>query len=126
MAGIAPGLTIGPEIRLEIDHLRGAKPDEDRQARPSGRGKGLIARRGHAERRVRHLVRPGRDRRVLHPIELAVVAERLSLPGLPDDLQALAKTGLTLGVRHPLRVVAAHHPAPADPEPEGAPADWHH
>src|SRR2546428_13943938 len=72
---------------------------------------------------MRHLIRPRRDRRALESIELAVVAERLALPGLPDDLERLAKARLTLAVGDSVDVIRARDAAAADPELQAAPAD---
>src|SRR3989442_5144694 len=72
---------------------------------------------------MRRLVRPRRDDGVLHAVELALVAERLALPALPDDLQGLAETRLALGVRHAVDVVGPHDAAAPDAELEAAFAD---
>ena len=72
---------------------------------------------------MRHLVRPRRDRRALESIELALVVERLALPGLPDDLERLAKARLTLAVGDAVDVVRARDAAAADPELQAALAD---
>ena len=57
------------------------------------------------------------------PVELALVAERLPRPRLPDDLERLAKAGLALAIGHAIGIVRAHHAAAADPELEATLAD---
>src|SRR5204863_203685 len=88
------------ELGLQIGDLRGAQADEDGQAHPARGGKRLVAGGGHADGWVRHLVRTRRDDRVVDPIELALVAERLALPSLTDDLQRLAESGLARPLTH--------------------------
>src|SRR5262245_8151715 len=70
-----------------------------------------------------HLERARRDRRVLEPVELALVAEGLPLPGFPDDLERLAEPGLALAVRDAVAVLRARDAAAADPELEPTLAD---
>src|SRR5439155_1012286 len=123
MAGLAPGLPVGRELRLQIGGLRDAQADEDGQSHPAGRGKRLVAGGGHAKGRMRDLIRTRRDDRVLDPIELARVAERLALPALTDDLQRLAKACLALAVRHAIDVVRPHDAAATDAELEAPFAD---
>src|SRR5256712_3688408 len=122
-AGLAPGLPVRRELRLQIGDLGGAQPDEDGQPHAAGRGKRLVAGGGHAQRRMRDLVGTGRDDRVLDPIELTLVAEGLALPARPDDLQRFAKARLALAVGHAIDVVGPHDAAAADPELEAALAD---
>src|SRR5262245_42273820 len=69
---------------------------------------------------MRNLIRPGRDRRVLEAVELALVAERLALPRLADDLERLAEARLALVVGDPVDVVGARDAAAADPELDAA------
>src|SRR5437867_12534806 len=70
-----------------------------------------------------HLVRPGRDGRVLEAIELARVPEGIALPRLENDLERFAETRLTLAVGDAVDVVGAGNAAAADPELEAALAD---
>src|SRR5215510_4508170 len=72
---------------------------------------------------MRNLIRPGRDRRVLEAVELALVAERLALPRLADDLERLAEARLALAVGDPVDIVGARDAAAADPELDAAFAD---
>ena len=112
--GLAPGLPVGRELRLQVGDLGGAEPDEDRQPQPAGGGNVsslVVAMRMGG---CGTWIRPRHDRGVLDPIELSLVAERLALPGLPDDLQRLAEAGLALGVGHPVDVVRPHDAAAPD------------
>ena len=56
-------------------------------------------------------------------IELALVAERLARPRLPEDVERLAEARLALAVLDAVDVVGAHDAAAADPELEAALAD---
>jgi hypothetical protein len=123
MAGLTPGPPVGRELSLQIGDLRGPEPHEDGETHAARRRKRLVAGGGHADRRMRHLIRTGHDRRVLDPIELSLVAERLSLPAQADDLQRLAKARLALAVRHAKDVIGAHDAAAPDSELEAALAD---
>src|SRR5256886_12769862 len=117
-----PRSTLFPYTTL-FRSLRGAQADEDGQSHPAGRGKRLVAGGGHAKGRMRDLIRTRRDDRVLDPIELARVAERLALPALTDDLQRFAKARLALAVRHAIDVVRPHDAAATDAELEAPFAD---
>src|SRR5207237_8926291 len=123
VARVAPRLAVWRELGLQIGDLSGAQANEDGQAHPARGGKRLVAGGGHADGRVRHLVRTRRDGRVVDPIELALVAERLALPSLADDLQRLAESRLALAVGHAIDVVRANDAAAADAELEAALAD---
>src|SRR5205814_8653891 len=65
---------------------------------------------------MRHLIWARRYGRVLEPVVLARVAERLPFPGLAADLERLAEPRLALPVRNSVNVVRSRHAAPADPE----------
>src|SRR5882724_1630815 len=123
MARLAPRLPVQGQVGAQIGDLGGAQPDEDGQAHLADRRKGLLGVSGHPDGRMRRLERAGRDRRVLKPVELAVVAERLAFPGLPDDLERLAEPRLTLPVCDAVAIVRARDAAAADPELEPALAD---
>ena len=123
MAGLAPGLPVEREVRLQIGDLRRAKPDEDGQSHLAHRRKRLLGVGGHPDGRMRNLVRSGRDGHVLEPVELAGIIERLSLPRQPDDLERFAKARLALAVRDSVDVVRARDSTAADPEVEAALAD---
>src|SRR5206468_8210686 len=75
---------------------------------------------GHPDGRMRLLIRPRDYGGVLKAIELPLVAERLSLPRLPDDLQRLAKARLTLPIWNAEDVVGARSPAASDSQLEAA------
>lgn len=72
---------------------------------------------------MRHLDRPRRHRRVLESVELALVAERLALPGLLEDRQRLFEARLALPVRDVEHVVRARRAAAPDAEVEAAAAE---
>src|SRR5438552_4272559 len=72
---------------------------------------------------MRHLIWARRHGRVLEPVVLARVAERLPFPGLADDLERLAEPRLALAVRNSVNVVRARHAAPADSELQATLAD---
>jgi hypothetical protein len=61
--------------------------------------------------------------RVRDFVELAVVAERLTLPREANDLERLAKAGLALAVGNAVGVVRADDATPTDPELEASLAD---
>src|SRR5262249_51373984 len=105
---LAPDPTVGLELGGEIGDLRGPEPDEDGQPEPRGDRERLLARGRHADGRMRALVGARRHRRVVDAVELALVAERLALPGLADDLERLAEARLALGVGNAVGVVGAH------------------
>ena len=67
---------------------------------------------------MRLLVRAGCDRRLAEAVELALVAEGFSLPGLQDDLERFEESRLALLVGDAERVVRTRAPAAADPEVE--------
>src|SRR5712692_9089864 len=126
MPRLAPGLP----VRAEVPALRGdvqiPEPDEERQAEARDLGEGLRRVGGHAERRVRHLIRRRGHRDVLEAVELAVVAEGLALPGQADDLERLEEARLALAVRHAEQIVGAGRAAAADPEVEAPLAELIH
>jgi hypothetical protein len=72
---------------------------------------------------MRNPIGTRRHRGVLHPVELALVAEWFPRPRLPDDRERLAKAGLALAVGHAIGIVRAYDPAAADPELETPFAD---
>jgi hypothetical protein len=72
---------------------------------------------------MRHLDRPRRHRRVLESVELALVAERLALPGLLEDRQRLFEARLALPVRNVEHIVRARRAAAPDAEVEAAAAE---
>src|SRR5207247_477287 len=119
MTGLAPGLPVRREIFPQIGNLGGAQSDEEGQAHRADGRKRLLGVGRHPKRRMRNLVRPRRDRRVLEAVELALVAERLALPRLADDLERLAEARLALAVGDPVDVVGARDAAAADPELDG-------
>src|SRR4029434_4538461 len=104
----------------QIGDLGGAQPDEDGQAHFADRRKRLLGVGGHPHRRMRHLERARRDRRILEPVEFPLVAEGLALPRLPYDLERLAKPRLALAVRDAVAVVTARDAAATRAELEPA------
>ena len=118
MPRLAPRLAIGAQTAGQLGNVHAAQPDEDRQAHPAHAGKRVRGGGGHPHRRVRPLNRARGDGDVGEPKEPAVVAERLALPRLEDDLERLEEARLALLVRDAEGVVAPRAAAPADAEIE--------
>ena len=72
------------------------------------------------------MVRARRYRRVLEPVERALIAERLALPGLPHDVQCLFEARLALAVRDLEDVVGARRSAATDAEIKATEAELVH
>src|SRR5262245_50864134 len=121
--GVAPGPAIREHVMTERRDVHAAQADEDRQSHLADLGKRLLRRGGHAKRRVGQLVRARRDGGVLEAPVLTLVAERLALPGLEDDVERLAEPRLAFRVGDAVEVVDARKPAAADPEVEASGAD---
>src|SRR5207249_6939946 len=87
MPGFAPRGAIDLQMPRELWDAHAAQADEDRQPHLRDAWKRLGRRRRHAQRRMRRMERPRRDRDVGEAIELALVAEALALPRLEHDLE---------------------------------------
>src|ERR1700730_14315320 len=120
MARLGPGAAVRVQRALQLRDVHVAKTHEDRQPQLGDERKGLGGIGGHPERRMRLLIRTRRDGGVLEAVELAVVAERLALPGFLDDLERLAKARLALAIGNAEDIVGARGSAAPDPELEAA------
>src|SRR5207244_5474093 len=81
---------------------------------------------GHADRPMRILVRASCHRRSLESIELALVAERRTLPRFEDHLQRFLEARLALGIGNTEGVVGARGAAATDAEVEATLAEGIH
>src|SRR5262249_17973511 len=105
MPSFTPGLAVALHAHGQLGRGHAAQAHENWQAHAPHVRKGLGGGGSHPDRWMGRLIRPGRDRRVVEPIELALVAEGLALPRREYDLQRLEEARLTLLVRHAERVV---------------------
>jgi len=110
-------------VVAELGDVEVADPDEELQPEPSDQRERVRRVGGHPHRRMRRLVRARRHHDVLEPVELALEAERLTLPRLADDLEGLDEARLALGVWDAERVVGARGAAAPDAEVEAALAE---
>ena len=116
VAGVAPRLAVGRELRGEFVQAVAAKADEDGKPRGADPREGLPAGRGHAKRRVRLLPRARAEQRIAHPVKLALEAEPPPLPRPAHDLEALVEPALALRVGNGVALVEPGEPASPDPE----------
>src|SRR6185295_14404319 len=126
LARLAPRLPVRLEVPAQQRDVQVTQPDEEGQAQAGHLGERLRGVGGHAHRRVRHLIRSRGDGDVLDTVELAVIAERLALPGETDDLERLEEARLAFAVGHPEEVVGTRGAAAADPEVEAPLAELIH
>src|SRR5262249_41050133 len=112
------GATIGGQRSLQLGNVHIAQPHEDGQPELGDQGKRVGRVGGHANRRMRLLIRPRGDRGVLEAVELSLVAEGLALPRFLDDLERFAEARLALPVGNAEDVVRARGAAAPDAELE--------
>src|SRR5205814_3134633 len=110
---VPPRLAVRVETRRQLGNVHAAQSDEDGQAHPGDPRERLRRGRGHPDRRVRLLIRARDDGDIREAVEPALVAERLALPGLEDDLPRLQEARLAPLLRDADAVVGARTAAAA-------------
>src|SRR4029453_11471919 len=123
LSRLAPGAPVAAQLGLQLGDVQIAQAHEQRQPGLGHLGEGLGAIGGHSQRRMRVLERARRHHRVLELVEVALVAEGLTLPGLADDLEGLAEARLALAIGNAEHVVGARRAAPAYAHVEAALAE---
>src|SRR5204862_7305443 len=118
-----PGVAVDLQVILEVEHVERAHADEDADAQLAGYDERLGRVDRQADGRVRPLQRRRRDRTGLEAEALALVAEGLALPRLPDHVHGLREARLALAVGHAEDVVGPRRAAAAHAEVEAPAAD---